>query len=180
MNFETIETERLILRKVGSQEYDFVLANYTDEQLLHFFGLDDLETLQKEKGKYSLGFGTFNKGFLFFHLIEKETQKNIAWCGYHTWYLDHQRAEIGYVISNNKNWGKGFMSEALKPIINYGFEQMNLHRMEAFIGLNNAATYKLLTKNGFVKEGLLREHYFTKGAYEDSLLYALLKKDYEK
>jgi ribosomal-protein-alanine N-acetyltransferase len=92
MHFETIETERLILRKVGSQEYNYVLANYTDEALLHFFGLDDLVALQKEKDRYRLGFGTFNNSFLFFHLIEKETQKNLALCSYHTLYLEQKLA----------------------------------------------------------------------------------------
>jgi ribosomal-protein-alanine N-acetyltransferase len=89
------------------------------------------------------------------------------------------RAEIGFVVSDDKNWGKGFMGEALKPIIEHGFEQINLHRIEVFIGLNKPATYKILAKNDFVKEGHLRENYFRKCVYEDSLLYALLKKDYE-
>ena len=70
------------------------------------------------------------------------------------------------------------MSEAILRIIDYGFSQMNLHRIEAFIGPANIASQKLVEKLGFQKEGVLREHYRKQGVIEDSIVYSLLKKEY--
>ena len=110
-------------------------------------------------------------------MILKDEDVVIGWCGYHTWYTNHNRAELGYVMNDELYKGKGYMKEALRPIIQYGFGKMNLNRIEAYIAEDNIPSYKLLAANGFVKEGLLREHYFTKGRHEDSILYALLKKN---
>ena len=58
---------------------------------------------------------------------------------YHTWYVDHHRAEIGYVLnSKEEDMNKGYMSEALlkEVIALLDLMKMNLHRIEAFVGLN--------------------------------------------
>lgn len=59
---------------------------------------------------------------------------NIGWCGYHTWYIDHRRAEIGYAIRSDEYKAQGIMTEVMNAVLRYGFEVMNLHRIEAFIG----------------------------------------------
>lgn len=180
MEFECISTERLILRKLTPEVYDFVYANYTDEELCTFLGLHANDELEKEKSKYSLGLKTYNRRFLIFQIIEKRSNAILGWCGFHTWYTDHRRAEIGYVLNSVEYMGKGIMSEAVTSVLDYGFTSMQLNRIEAFVGLENDASTNILKKMGFIKEGILREHYCKNGMIEDSILYALLARDYKR
>ena len=180
MTFEVLETERLQLRKTTPVVYDYVFAHYTNDELKAFFGFTSDADVENERKRYQKGLVTFNKSFLFFHLINKETNTVIGWCGYHTWYLDHARAEIGYVLYHNTYKGKGFMTEAIPPIIAYGFTAMQLNRIEAFIGPNNQASLQLIKRLHFTQEGYLRQHYFNQGKMEDSLVFSLLKEEYDQ
>ncbi len=176
MHFENLQTEHLSLRKLTPQVFDYIYAIYTDDTLIHFLGLTDEKQLQIEKEKHQKGLSTYNRSFLYFQVIHKKTDKIIGWCGFHTWYLDHNRAEIGYGLFDDSFKGKGIMTEAMKPIIDYGFHKMNLHRIEAYIAPENVPSIKLVEKFGFTKEGVLKEHYFKNNVMEDSFVYALLKR----
>ena len=111
-------------------------------------------------------------------MLEKTNGNIIGSCGFHTWYVLHYRAEIGYAISEEENKRKGYMKEAIKAVINYGFEHMKLNRIEAFIGPANEASIKLVTGLGFTREGLLRGHYCKNGGIQDSAVYGLLREEY--
>lgn len=67
------------------------------------------------------------------------------------------------------------MTEAMETILKYGFDEMNLHRIEGYVAEYNTASIKLLEKFDFQKEGVMREHYFVDGKAENSVVYALLK-----
>jgi ribosomal-protein-alanine N-acetyltransferase len=74
----------------------------------------------------------------------------IGTCGYHNWYREHFRAEIGYEL-NPLFWRQAYMKEAILPILTYGFEAMRLHRVDAFIDPSNISSEKLLTSLNFSK-----------------------------
>lgn len=175
---DNIITPRLILRPLTPETYGEVFTKYSEEELKLFFGCKTDEELAEERKKYDQGLQMYRKSLLMFHIIEKETEKVIGWCGYHTWYLPHNRAEIGYVLTDETSKRKGYMKEALPYIIDYGFDRMNLHRIEAMVGPDNQASLRLVKGLGFVEEGLLREHYFIDGKFYDSLVFSLLKKEY--
>ncbi|MBT8195293.1 MAG: GNAT family N-acetyltransferase [Bacteroidia bacterium] len=178
MDLEQLFTDRLILREFSPTVADDVFLNYSEKDQMKFLGLQLKSELQKEQQNYKDGLSTFNRKFLYFHLIIKESKKLIGWCGYHTWYINHQRAELGYILTDSSEKGKGYMSEAIIPVIKFGFDKMKLNRIEAFTGLENTPSIKLLNKFNFTFEGQLREHYFTKNKLEDSKLYSLLKSEY--
>lgn len=178
MNFEILTTNRLRLRKLSPETLEYVYANYSDEELIVFFGLENENQLTVEKNKFEKGLTTHNKSFLYFQIIEKSSEKIIGWCGYHTWYLDHFRAEIGYGLFDEEQKNKGIMTEAMKSILEYGFHQMQLNRVEAFIGTKNTASKKLVEKFGFTKEGVHRSHYLKDDVMEDSVVYSLLKTEF--
>lgn len=179
MNFSTITiNNNLSLRAVTPEVYSYAFTNYNNEQLMEFFGHTTPEEFAKEKNRYEKGMTTVNKTFVLFHILENG--KNVGWCGFHTWYTDHARAEIGYVLSNDASKGKGIMSAALKAVIDYGFNTMNLHRIEAFVAPNNVPSLKLMEKYNFIKEGHLREHYFKNNKMEDSVVFSLLKSEYKQ
>lgn len=178
-DLQPLTTQRLVLRPLTPGVYNEVFTNYTDEEIKTFFGCRTYEELAEERKKYEQGLEMYRKSLFMFHLIEKETNKVIGWCGYHTWYLPHNRAEIGYVLTDDEAKGKGYMKEALAAIIDYGFNVMELHRIEAFVGEENEPSLKLINHFGFVREGKLREHYYINGIHHDSVVFSLLKKEYQ-
>lgn len=93
--------------------------------------------------------------------------------------LDRQcrRAEIGYGIAR-EFWRQGFMAEAVSALLEFGFMQMHLNRVEADIDPRNTASGKSLEKLGFVREGYLRERWIVGDEVSDSALYGLLRKDW--
>lgn len=180
MTFFTIETERLLLRKVDPKTYHYVFQHFSKKEQMEFLGINNSEKLQEEKEKYKKGITTHNKSMVLFQLLDKKSNKVIGGCGYHTWYFDHARAEIGYALSDDSFKGIGLMSEALQPVLDYGFDTMQLNRVEAFISPTNNASIQLVKKFGFVKEGHLRQHYQKNGQFEDSVVYSLLKEEHLK
>lgn len=178
MTFDFIQTPRFTLRMVTPQVYNHAMENFSDDELMAFFGLDE-HGLEKQKSRQAGGLTTFNKSFLNFYPIDKSSGKVIGWCGYHTWYTNHNRAEVGYHLNADEHKRKGYMTEILDAVLRYGFDVMHLHRVEALTATYNIASIKTLEKFGFTHEGTLREHYFVDGIPEDSLLYSLLKSEFK-
>lgn len=174
-----LETPRLLLRAITPELFNYVMETYTDEQLMDYFGYDTEDRLVKEKERHAGGITTFRTAMLYFHLIDKESNRVIGGCGYHTWYVPHARAEIGYELFSEPHKNKGLMKEALLPILAYGFDKMNLHRIEAFVSPENTPSIQLMKHAGFSKEGHLREHYFKDGRYEDSVVFSILKSEWK-
>lgn len=176
MEFNIITTERLKLRKITPEVFQFVFSNYEDSEIMKFFGYSE-ESLQVWKDRLDKGLTMFNKTLLYFHILDKDADALIGWCGYHTWYENHRRAEIGYEIYDESYKGKGIMTEAMHPILDYGFNEMNLHRIEALVEPNNVGSLKIMDNFGFIQEGHLKEHYIKDGTIEDSLVFALFRKN---
>lgn len=174
-----IETSRLYLRPVDQQVYRNSFETLNETELKYFFGISTDEELAVERSRAERGLTTVNMSFLVFHLLDKKDQRNIGWCGYHKWFPKHQRAEIGYVLGDESLRHTGLMTEALDAIINYGFTEMNLNRIEAGVGKENTPSLKLMERFGFVKEGILREHYMVGNTLEDTISFSLLKREYK-
>ncbi|WP_185144796.1 GNAT family N-acetyltransferase [Elizabethkingia sp. JS20170427COW] len=83
------------------------------------------------------------------------------------------KAELGYWLSR-ENWNKGYATEAVKLIINFGFTQLRLRRIYASHFDFNMASGKVLEKSGMQKEGVLRSHTFKEGKYQDHIIYAII------
>jgi ribosomal-protein-alanine N-acetyltransferase len=173
------ETQRLRLRLLTPEVYDAVFNRLSDNELKAFFGFSDDNDLVKEKAKYERGLTTFNKSFAYFGMVEKASGEVIGLCGYHTWYTEHARAEIFYKIDQQSNRRKGFTREALPAVLRYGFTEMGLNRIEAMIGPDNSASLQLVKSAGFTEEGRLRKHYYINDHFEDSVVFGLLKSEYD-
>jgi ribosomal-protein-alanine N-acetyltransferase len=173
--FEILTTPRLFLRKLDPPALRHLFETCSGDELYRQLGTYTPESIAKELERNRKGYESFNRSMLNFQLIDKITNRVIGACGYHLWHLDHHRAEIGYAILLDDYKQKGLMSEAFKPILDYGFEKMKLNRIEALVGPGNIASQRLLEKNNFTREGYLKSHYLKNGVYEDSIIFALLK-----
>ena len=89
---------------------------------------------------------------------------------------ENHRAEIGYIL-NRKYWRQGLMHQALEAVIDFAFNTLNLHRIEADIDTENAGSLGLLEKLGFKREGLFRERWFVYGEWQDSVMLGLINPD---
>lgn len=90
----------------------------------------------------------------------------------------NHRAEIGYIL-NRRYWRRGFMQQALEAVIDFAFGTLGLHRIEADVDTQNAASLGILEKLGFRREGLLRERWFVYDEWQDSVVLGLLRQDWQ-
>lgn len=176
----TLDTERLALIEINTDVLKHIYTRLTIDEQMALLGHDTPEKLEKEKAKFTGGLSTYRIKFQNFLLIERETGATIGAMGYHAWMVPCNRAEIGYALNNDRHKNKGYASEAMKPILQYGFQQMRLNRVEAFLSPENIPSKKLVEKFGFQYEGLLKEHYYSDNGYEDSACYGLLRSEYDK
>ena len=89
---------------------------------------------------------------------------------------DNNRAELGYWLGK-KYWNKGFASGAVEMILGYAFGVLNVNKVYAQAFGTNTASHKVLEKNGFVREGCLKDHYVRMGKTHDVIYYGLQKTD---
>jgi ribosomal-protein-alanine N-acetyltransferase len=76
--------------------------------------------------------------------------------------------------------GQGIVTEAIKAVLEYGFEDMNMHSIEAVIDPDNSASERVLQKNGFIKEAHILENEYYDGKFWDTVIYSLLKRNFKK
>ncbi len=103
----------------------------------------------------------------------KQTGQLIGGIGLHA-SLAHKRAMAGYWLTP-AHWGKGFMTEALVRMIEYGFKEMDLIRIEAHHMAQNSASGKVMVKAGMEKEGYFKSHIIKDGEILDSVHYAIIR-----
>lgn len=171
-----MQTNRLYLRERTNELYQVMIQESTKEQLL-FLGLDSIDELNVILAKSKELFEIKPFDFRLWDIIEKSSGKMIGNCGFHHWEQKHERAELGYFLNENRR-NQGLMTEALKTVIDFGFNSMNLNRVEAFINPDNIPSLKVIQHLGFTEEGRLREHYKSEDTIYDSLIFGLLKSEY--
>lgn len=88
----------------------------------------------------------------------------------------NRRAGVGIIIQDEANRKSGFGKEALGLVIDYAFEQLQLHQLYANIGTENAASLALFTTFGFEKIGVKKDWNFIHNAFHDEALFQLIKK----
>lgn len=90
-----------------------------------------------------------------------------------------QKGMVGYSLDKELN-GKGYMTDALPLIIDFGFNQIKLHRIEAEVMPRNIGSIKILEKTGFHKEGIAKKNVMINGKWEDHQVLAIINNNYEK
>jgi [ribosomal protein S5]-alanine N-acetyltransferase len=177
-NFKLIETNRLLLKGLSPKDMTEIFERNLKPKIMSILGHRSEADYEKEYHKYKNGYSAYNRSFLLFLLEDKASGKIIGRCGLHNWNPDHHRAEIGYVMEDEAYKNQGLMGEAVEAIIDYGFKQLNLHRIEALVGKENIPSLRLMEKNNFIREGILREHFYVAGTFEDSIMFSKLREEY--
>lgn len=177
-NQVVIETERLQLLEMRPQHIHQLFESKSKAEILLFLGIEE-DAYDFYLQMHEKGMETFRITHLFFILKDKKTGLTVGECGFHTINPTHRRAELFYGLRKEEFKRQGFMKEALAAVLKFGFETINLHRIQALIEKNNLPSLKLLQHFGFSFEGTIREDYVVDGVNDDSDCYSLLVSEWE-
>ncbi len=91
---------------------------------------------------------------------------------------EHSQGELSFWLAVEA-WGRGYMSEVVQAVVRYGFEGLGLNRLYAYHMLRNPTSGRVLEKNGFKQEGLLRQRVQKWEQFEDVALWAILRQEWQ-
>jgi ribosomal-protein-alanine N-acetyltransferase len=174
--FHNLETKRLYLRRVVKEDVNEIFALRSDQEVMKYIPRPLVKTEEEALAHIAMIDEKIvsNEG-INWAITLKGNPKLIGIIGHFRIRPDHFRAEIGYMLLPDYQ-RKGIISEAIKEVVNYGFEVMKLHSIEAIIDPENFASEKVLQKNGFVKEAHLKENEYFDGRFLDTVIYSILNK----
>jgi [ribosomal protein S5]-alanine N-acetyltransferase len=172
--FPNLETNRLILRRLSAEDVLEIFALRSDKEVMKYIPRPLAKSIEDAQAHIALIDEKIesNEG-INWAITLKDNPKLIGIIGHYRIKPEHFRAEIGYMLLPEYQ-GKGIISEAIKEVVNYGFEVMKLHSIEAIIDPENNASEKVLQKNGFVKEAHLKENEYYEGRFLDTVIYSKL------
>lgn len=174
----TLETERLILRKVTKEDIEDIYLYGSDEEVSKYVTWNTHETIADTKGFVEFVLNKYeNKQVSPWGIEYKENGKFIGTVDFVWWQPNHKIAEIGYVISKDY-WGKGLTTEVAKELVKFGFEEMDLVRVQARCDVENIASARVMEKSGMTLEGIIRKGIFVKGEHRDLKMYSILKEEF--
>ena len=174
----TIETKRLLIREFTLDDFEAVHRYATNPNVVKFMAWGpntEAETrnfLQSKLQSHVL------KPRVSYDLAITVDGTPIGGGGLTIHDLKSDEAELGYCI-DEPYWGKGFGTEFAAAMIGYGFEELLLHRVLAKCDPENHGSYRVMEKNGMTKEGHLRENLKIRGQYRDTLIYGILRHEWE-
>lgn len=171
----TLETDRLILRKMAPGDAEAVFAYASDPEVTRYVIWETHRSVEDSRAFLELVTSKYESGGEpEWGIVYKGDHRFVGTCGIVSWEPYHARAELGYALSRDY-WGWGLMAEAVRAMISFGFEKMNLNRVEARCIAENVASARVMEKAGMLYEGTLRQRELIKGAYRDMRLYAVLR-----
>jgi ribosomal-protein-alanine N-acetyltransferase len=174
--FPNLETERLLLRRVNENDVNEVFALRSNPETMKYIPRPLVKTIDDALEHIAMiDSKIINNEGINWAITYKNNTKLIGIIGHYRIKSEHFRAEIGYMILPEYN-GKGIVSEAVKEVVTYGFNEMKLHSIEAIIDPENFGSEKVLQKCGFVKEAHLKENEFYEGRFLDTVIYSILNK----
>lgn len=169
--FPHLTTERLQLNRLSETELPELFVHRSDPKNMNFIHRDPASNADDIKALFDKINNSYNEQEGIAWAIRlKESPALVGTIVYHNLIKEHYRAEIGYMI-HHPYWNRGIASEAVRAVMQYGFDSLRLHTIEAVINPSNEASRKVLLRNGFIKEGYFRENYFYKGTFYDSEIF---------
>jgi ribosomal-protein-alanine N-acetyltransferase len=101
----------------------------------------------------------------------------VGTCGFNEWSPVHRWAELAYDLAQ-AHWGKGLMRQAVAAVLQWTYRQDLVHRVHAFVRVDNRRSERLLERSGFVREGCLRSYRVCRGKPHDFYVYSLLRSEW--
>lgn len=176
----TIETERLILRRFAYSDDDAMLRYWVaDEKIQSLYSEPTYPTKEAVKGLLDKYISSYEKADYYrWAIIDKESGACIGQIAYFLVDSKNHFAEIEYCIGSSFQC-RGLATEAAKAVIRYGFEKINLHKVQICTKTINAPSRRVIEKCGLTYEGTLRDYFYMNGEYVGRLYFSILREEYE-
>lgn len=177
-----LETERLVLRKFKLEDAKEMFNNWaSDEEVTKHLTWEAHKNIKITKLVLSEWVESYsNLDFYQWGIVIKDTNELIGSIGVVGHKENRLICEIGYCIGK-PYWGKGYVAEAFKRIIDFLFNEVNCNRIEAVHDIDNPNSGKVMQKCNLTFEGILRQRGLNKNSeLIDLSMYSLLKKDYNE
>ena len=172
--FPVIHTGRCLLRKIIAADQQEIFEGLSHPKVTKYYAVSyaSFEATKAQMDFYNdlLSNGTG----IWWAVCLGDSEAFIGACGFNNFSGQHKRAEIGFWLLPAFQ-RKGYMTEAVAAILEYGFKQMELHRIEAIVEPGNTNSAGLLKKLGFLYEGTHRECEVKNGRFIDLEYYALIR-----
>ena len=174
--FPELKTERLLLRRLTANDANEIFFLRSNEDVLRFLGKEPTKSIAEAEefiAKINKSVDE-NESILWGIALLSDPSKIIGTICLWNLKPENYRGEIGYVL-HPAHWRKGIMKEAINCVVDYGFDIVKLHSIEAMLTPANIASSAVLESTGFVKEGHLKESFYFRGEFEDAMIYSRLK-----
>ena len=176
--FPVLTTERLRLRRLRPSDAAAVLV-FRGDPVVQKYNSEPLQSVAEAAAFINELNDAYDKRrALAWGITLKEADAVIGAVSLHSWYRTHRCATVGYDLAH-AYWGRGIGSEAVRAVLHFGFEQLNLNRIEAPTIADNHESVGLLKKLGFTLEGIRRAcSWEWDGTFHDSAMFGLLRDEF--
>ena len=176
-----LKGENVVLRPVKRSDISYALKWFNDPEVIQYLAMYlPMTEMEEEKWIEELGSSRARTDSLFvIEAIEEDSTKPIGTVGLHQINNKDHNAEFGIAIGDKDYWNKGYGTEAARLIIDYGFEQLNLHRIHSFALSFNERSIRMHKRVGFTEEGRQREAMFKNGEYCDHVIFGMLRDEWK-
>ena len=154
--FPILSSKRLLLRQIMDSDLPYIFKGLSNEKVIQYYGISykSIEATMEQMRFYKDI--EQSKTGVFWAVCSHDNKIFYGVGGYHNWHHTFKKAEISFWLLP-EFWGQGMMQEALTTICNYGFENMQLHRIEGFVETNNHLCKNALKKLHFIHEGCMKD-----------------------
>lgn len=179
MNTIILKTERLIIRPLASFDLDYIHELHSLKETDEFNTLGIPAHIEETKVLVEKWIFENNKvvptNFSF--AVELNTENQIiGLIGINLGKVKYKNAEVWFKF-HSEHWNKGYATESLKEILRFGFNELNLHRIEAGCAVGNIGSIKVLEKTGMIREAHTRKLLPLQSGWSDNYGYAILATD---
>lgn len=172
-----LETERLLLRPLRRSDEKDLFAYASDPEVSRHVLWEAHKTVRDSRMFLRAAIRQYRRGMPgTFAITLRDSGRMIGTIGFMWVNVDHRSAEVGYSLSRDY-WNRGIMTEALRRVIAFGFQELGLNRIEAQHETDNPASGRVMVHAGMQYEGTLRQRLRNKGKFVDVSLYAILRSD---
>ncbi len=173
-----LATPRLRLRKLRLDDTAAYFKLRSSEAVMHYIQRPLAQSPAEAEEQIRQQLEGEQAGAMVVWAVADLNDNLLGIAGYWRMQLEHQRAEVGYMLDAPYH-NQGLGTEVLRAVLNYGFEEMKLHKIQADVDSENVASLKLLARFGFKQEALFRENRFFNGKYYDSCWLGLLRNEWQ-
>ena len=174
-----LETRRLVLRELGDDDVTAVQAYAGDLEVVRYldWGPNTSEDTVRFLAMARAAREALPRTAYHLAIVLKAAERLIGGCRIEIRSAAHGSGDVGYVL-DRQHWGHGYMTEATRALVDFGFGRLALHRIWAACDVDNHASARVLEKLGMRREGHLRQSRRRQGEWRDSYLYAILEPDW--